>query len=78
MIPFSQTGRLRLNIFAKNVSEQAGAGQDGGRVGSPSHLFPPTYLDTFQIILKTYEFGLIFKERTAGMLQREEFVLLTR
>ena len=44
-------------------------GQNGGRVGSPSQLSPPTYLDKFQIILKTYEFGLRFKERTAGMLQ---------
>ena len=40
------------------------AGQDGGRVGSPSHLSPPTYLDNFQIILKTYEFGLRFRENS--------------
>ena len=40
-------------------------GQDGRRVGSPSHLSPPNYLDKLQII----EFGLRFKERTAGMLQ---------
>ena len=45
------------------------AGQDDGGVGSPSHLSPPTYLDNFQIILKTYKFGMRFKERTAGMLQ---------
>ena len=45
------------------------AGQDDKRVGSPSHLSPPNYLDNLQIILKTYEFGLRFKERTAGMLQ---------
>ena len=44
-------------------------GQDGGRGGSPSHLSPPNYLDNLQIILKIYEFGLRFKERTAGMLQ---------
>ena len=44
-------------------------GQNGGRVGSPSHLSPPSYLDNLQIILKIDEFGLIFKERTAGMLQ---------
>ena len=44
-------------------------GQDGGRVGSPNHLSPPNYLDNLQIILKIYEFGLRFKERTAGMLQ---------
>ena len=51
-------------------------GQDGRRVGSPSHLSPPTYLDNFQIILKTYEFSQRFKERTAGMPQWEEFALL--
>ena len=44
-------------------------GQDVGRVGSPGHLSPPTYLDNCQIILKTYEFGLRFKERTAGMIE---------
>ena len=44
-------------------------GRDGGGVGSPSHLFPSTYLDNFQIILKMYKFDLRFKERTAGMLQ---------
>ena len=43
--------------------------EDGGRVVSPSHLFPPTYLDNVQIILKIYEFGLRFKETTAGMLR---------
>ena len=53
-------------------------GQEGGRVGSPNHLFPPNYLDNIQIILKIYEFSLRFKERTAGMLQREEFMLLSR
>ena len=53
------------------------AGQDGGRVGSRSHLSPPTDLDNFQIILNTYEFGLGFKEKTAGMLRRKEFVLQT-
>ena len=52
-------------------------GQDGRGVGSSSHLSPPTYVDNFQSILKTYEFDLRFKERTAGTLQREEFVLLT-
>ena len=35
-----------------------GRALDGGGVGSPGHLSPPTYLDNFQIILKTYEFGL--------------------
>ena len=44
-------------------------GQDGGRVGSPSHLSPPNYPDNLQIILKIYEFSLRFKERTAGTLQ---------
>ena len=39
------------------------------RVGSPSHLSPPNYLDNLQIILKIYEFSLRFKERTAGTLQ---------
>ena len=36
-------------------------GQDGGRVGSPSHLSPPNYLHNLQIILKLYEFSLRFK-----------------
>ena len=45
---------------------------------SSTHLAPQTYLASFQNILKTYKFELRFKERTAGMLQREEFVLLTR
>ena len=30
-----------------------GGGQDGERVGSPGHLSSSTYLDNFQIILKT-------------------------
>ena len=55
-----QYGQLILN--------KEEAGQDGGRVVFPSHLSPPTYLDNFQITLKTYKFGLIFKERRAGML----------
>ena len=46
-----------------------GEGQDGGRVGSPSHLSPANYLDNLQIILKIFEFCLLFKERPAGMLQ---------
>ena len=41
-----------------------GVGQDDRGVGSPSHLSPPTYLDNFQIILKTYEFSLRFKENS--------------
>ena len=52
-------------------------GQDGRRVGVLNSLLPQIYLDNFQIILNTYEFDLRFKERTAGMLQREEFPLLT-
>ena len=44
--------------------------------GPPSHLSTLTYLDNFQIILKTYEFDLRF--RIAGTLQREESALLTR
>ena len=44
-------------------------GQDGGRVGSPIHVSSPNYLDNLQTILKIYESGLRFKERTAGMLQ---------
>ena len=28
--------------------------------------------------MKAYKFGLRFKERTAGMLQAEEFMLLSR
>ena len=53
-------------------------GQDGRGVGSSTHLAPPTYLDDFQNILNTYEFDLRFKERAAGMLEREKFSLLTR
>ena len=61
---------LRSSVTSSNIVTIVGeAGQDGGRVGSPSHPFPPTYLDNFQIILNTYKFGLRFKERTAGMLQ---------
>ena len=48
-------------------------GQDGGGVGSSPHLAPPTYLDYFQIILKTYKLDLRFEERTAGTLQRRVF-----
>ena len=55
-------------IFVEN-QKSGEVGQDGGGVGSSSHLSPPTYLDNFQIILKTYKFGLRFKERTAGMPQ---------
>ena len=54
------------NMKIKDVEEE---GQDGRRVGSPNHLSPPNYLDNLQIIFKIYEFGLRFKERTAGMLQ---------
>ena len=50
-------------------NESGRVGQDGRRVGSPSHLSPPNYLDNPQITLKIYEFGLRFKERPAGMLQ---------
>ena len=57
---------LDIAKTSKNLEEE---GQDGGRVGSPSHLSPPNYLDKLQIILKIYKFGLRFKERTAGMLQ---------
>ena len=53
-------------------------GQDGGRVVFPNHLSPQNYLGSLQIILKIYEFSLRFKERTAGMLQWEEFTLLSR
>lgn len=48
-------------------------GPNGRGVGSPSYLSPLTYIDNFQIILKTYIFDLRFEERTAVMLQREEF-----
>ena len=44
-------------------------GQDGRRVRSPNHLSPPDYLDNLKIMLKIYEFGLRFKERTAETLQ---------
>ena len=45
-------------------------GQDAGRVGSPSHLSPPNYLANFQIILKTYKFGLRFKESWNATMRR--------
>ena len=35
------------------LTHRLGRGHDGGGVGSPSHLAPPTHLDNFQIILKT-------------------------
>ena len=59
--------RMVFDISVPNGTWEEG--QDGGRVGSPSHLSPSNYLDNLQIILKIYEFGLRFKERTAGMLQ---------
>ena len=67
--------RTVVYLFIKALEERAG--QDGGGVGSPSHLSPQTYLDKFQNILNTYEFDMRFKVRTAGTLQREEFVLPT-
>ena len=69
---------MRKRSIVHKESDWRRAGQDSGAVGSPSHLAPPTYLDNFKIILKTYELCLRFKERTAGTLQREEFGLLTR
>ena len=57
---------LDIAKTSKNLEEE---GQDGGRVGSPSHLSPPNYLDNLQIILKIFEFCLRFKDRPAGMLQ---------
>ena len=42
-----------------------------------TNLVLPTYLDNFQILLNTYESDLIFKERTARMVQRS-VLLLTR
>ena len=64
------------SVLSSNSLEEAG--QDSRRVGSPSHLSPPTYLDNFQIILKTYEFGLRFKERTEGRKRNEDVALLVR
>ena len=61
-----------------SLKSDRGAGQAGRRVGSSTHLVPPTYLDNFQIILNTYESDLRFKERTAGTLQREGFLHLGR
>ena len=60
------SGRMEMKLVSQLLEE---AGKDGGGVGSPSHLSPPTYLDNFQIILKTYESGLKFKEGTARFLQ---------
>ena len=59
----------KVNVVRKYHVFSGRAGQDGGGVGSPSHPSPPTYLDDFQIILKTYEFDLRFKETPAGTLQ---------
>ena len=58
-----------INENKNTKIQNIGRGQDGGRVGSPSHPSPPNYLDNLQLILKIYEFGLRFKERPAGMLQ---------
>ena len=74
--PWTQAPYLNATFFKKH--EHGEVGQDGGRVESPSQLSPPDYLDKFQITLKTYKFGLRFKERTAGMLQWEDFMLLSR
>ena len=51
---------LVFKIYKELIKRRAR--QDGRGVGSPSHLSPPTYLDNFQIILKTYEFNLRFQE----------------
>ena len=69
---------IKYNQLNQVKKLKIGVGEEGEEVGSPSHLAPPTYLDDFQTFLKTYEFNLRFKERTAGTLQGEEFSLLTR
>ena len=76
-LEFSRIGESSVVLWSMN-SRLQGAGQDGGRVGSSPHPAPPTYLDYFQTIPKTYEFDLTFKERTAGMVWRKGFLLLTR
>ena len=58
-----------IKVYEKTAEEKG---------SSPHPVPPPTYLDNFQAILNTYEFDLRFKERTAEILQREGFLLLTR
>ncbi|XP_048972456.1 uncharacterized protein LOC118350339 isoform X4 [Canis lupus dingo] len=52
--------------FISKIQLSEKLGQDSRKVGSPSHLSPPNYLENLQIFLKIYEFGLRFKERPAG------------
>ena len=61
--------QMAINIFL-SITPTNGGGAKAVEEEGPQVTFPPpTYLDNFSIILKTYEFGLRFKERTAGRLQ---------
>ena len=62
-------------LYLNDESEERGK---GSRRRVPKSPGPTKNLDSFQILLNTYEFHLRFKEKTAGMLQREGFSLLTR
>ena len=61
---------LAITVIHCSIKVMNGEGQDSGKVGSSTYL---AYLENFQAILNTYEFHLRFKERKAGMLQRERF-----
>ena len=75
--PWTQTPYLNaIWFFFKTWTWGGGARWQKSTVAKSA--VPPNYLDKFQIILKTYKFGLRFKERTAGLLQWEEFTLLSR
>ena len=72
----SYTSQLITQV-KKHTDKKPGVGQAEGGVGASPHPAPPTYLDNFQTILKTYESHLTFKDRTARGY-REGFSLLTR
>eukprot|EP00071_Canis_lupus_P047192 XP_022280749.1 uncharacterized protein LOC111097967 [Canis lupus familiaris] len=61
-----KNGRTSRSWLQGQIQLSEKLGQDSRKVGSPSHLSPPNYLENLQIFLKIYEFGLRFKERPAG------------
>ena len=66
--------RLALVTYVIEIINE-GERQDGGRVEVLVSSGFLSYLDSFQTILKTYEFNLRCKERTGGMRQRGRKVI---